>query len=286
MKYNKIKINLAKKIQKLLTLCLNCAKLVLGYTGIVVYFFGQKSQPLSGELDQKNKKQNKKAKIAEISNFASNLPITGPASPAVTQGGLSQSGNNVSNHVILAEKSNSFSYYAFCFLSKRFFIAKRFGIKKSALYCPTNKKQKEQKHDSWLLSVTRHFKANRPEQNYADPLGRSGINSPSFARQSGLALLQPRPSQTDYSVSQRNQLFPEWSWFLPGKTRLKKNGSWQFNVDCQFESSLNLLSFLLFSICPYVLAETKIKYFYRLADYSNQILVYSVRRQIQTGWIN
>jgi hypothetical protein len=168
-------LKLNKKQPNQLTFWASCAKLMLGYTGIVVYFGGQKSLAQQGTLDHQYKKQKQK--------ISSNKPKLAYRGQNQLNSGFCQSGETVSAVTTLASKLNSLiDFLTFCFLPKRFFV------EKTTLYAKIKNKI-AQYHDSWLLSVTRHFARGGSQQNYADSLGRSGINPEGPERQSGVALL-------------------------------------------------------------------------------------------------
>jgi hypothetical protein len=231
----------------------------------VVYFAGQKSQAKIGNLSQQDKNQNKKQKrqTAQNSDLAQKPFLTGQ----------NLSGNNASLCVIETVKQINYfiAFITFCFLSKRFFV-KRLSIKKSPLDQPIkNKNQRTKSNDRWSLSARRHLASNRPQQNHADSLGRSGINSQSPERQSGLALLYQRAGRGNYSLSPKNQLLPQRR---KGFEQLKVS-VWSWLQSLRIESAasgLITLSFLISQTTQYVLAKTKILYDYSLADYSDEFL--------------
>lgn len=264
MKINKNYLKLAKKAFTALTILLGCATMILRYTGIVVYFEGQKSRSKQDKLGLQNKNQNKKTQLLA---------------------GQNQSGGNVSiNTVVVAEKSIIsivFSLYkTFWLLSKRFFVAcsqKRFGIKRSALYQNQNinKNKKGENYDCGLLSSRRHFDQNRSEQNYFDPLGRSWVNTQSWTRQSRMALLHQGTSRRNCSISSRDKLFSrkrEGSCF---RLRRKAN-NWlkQFRF-CSISSCLISLSLLILSKKQNALSKNKIYNFNSLNKFSNEVFAFS-----------
>ncbi len=97
-------------------------------------------------------------------------------------------------------------------------------------------------YDRWLLPLTRHFAANRSQQNHADSLGRRGINSQSPSRQSGLALLYQRSSRRNYSFGERNELLSESRF---GTVKSKQNCS-----QSVFPRTNQIISHLRFALTP------------------------------------
>jgi len=229
MKNKTFMLNLAKITKQALTFCLTYATLSLGYTGIVVYFAGLKSQAVKGNFDQQDKNQNKKQKrqIAKISDLTKNPLVSGLLKSArqsqikrLDQAEILESGNNALAVTLAGKQSNLIiAFITFCFLSKRFFVKnlqKRFSNQESKLCQPQKiniKNKKEQNNDCWLLSFRRHLARNRSQQNHGDSLGRSGINSQSFARQPRLALLYPISGRRNYRIGSRNRLLSQAGCF-------------------------------------------------------------------------
>ncbi|MDD2807211.1 MAG: hypothetical protein PHW95_01670 [Patescibacteria group bacterium] len=236
--------------QKALTFSLNYAILILGYIGIVVYLDGLKSAAKLGKLTRQNKKQNK---------------IT-----YQLLAGQALSGASVLKAANLADQFNSnLPLFTFCFLSKRFFI-KRSKTKKQKIKINSN--------DSRLLSIKRHFAANRSQQNDVNSLGRSGLNSQGFARQSWLALLFQRTSRRNHSTRSGYQLLSRNGW-RSNKLRGTRAGFTS-------ESRVKSLKFLLIATAKYDLVETKQKFSYWLGNISSRFSVFTRPLSLDKGEIN
>lgn len=231
--------------QKALTFLLNYDTLNLEYIGIVVYFGGLKSVAKLSKLTRQNKKQNKTIYQLLAGQHLSGISAFKTAS--------------------IADQLNSDQPLStFCFLSKRFFI-KRSSAKKLKI--------KSHIHDSGLLSITRHFAENRSQQNDFNSLGRGGIDTQSFTRQSRLALLYQRTSRRNYSSRSGHQLLPR---NVCRSTRLQGT-----HASESFEPSVKSLKFLLFTTAKYVLVETKQNFHDWLETNSSRFTVY-IRPLTQT----
>ena len=200
----KIKLKLDKYCLKLLTFWLSYAMLTLEYTGIAVYFAGQKSYTPQGKEAQQNKKQNRGS--AKVGRYAS-TPLH--AGHLVAGGGSNYAPKAVttSTHPLLGIVTT------FCFLWKRLFVSQR-----SSLYKNKYKYNKTEHYDSRLLSTPRHLAGDRPQQNNRHPLGRGRSHSQSTPRQSRLALLHASTGRRNYSVGSRHRLLPQWARGLQKST--------------------------------------------------------------------
>ena len=237
MKIIKKYLRLANISQTILTFWLTYATMILRYTGIVVYFVGQKSYTHNGEEARQNKKQKQ--------------PYQLPA-------GVNHPGSSVSTAAIKAEEIICPSFgliQTFCFLCERFFASnvsttksRHYTSQIAAIFTAAIKIKTKRNacHDSRLLSATRHLARNRSQQNHADSLGRRGIDSQSSPRQSGLALLFQRSSGRNYPLGSRYQL-------LPRRTRTIFN---RFKKSCSTEQWFSIwrVTFLNLFNCSYDLA--------------------------------
>lgn len=263
MKTMQKQLNQAKFSQKLLTFCLNYAKLISEYIGIVVYFAGlEVTNTPDRAVAQQNKKQ-KQPQTAKISGLITNQ---------LNAGLEARSGASVLLATLADQLNSIIHFVTFCFLSKRFFVENiltRFGIR-SSLYQLKNKNKNNNSNDSRLLSVTRHLARNRSQQNHADSLGRRGFDSQSEPRQPWLALLYQRTSRRNSSLSSGDRLLSQRTRriFIPSK--LKRNGS------IRIEPRVILLSFFISHFATYVLAETK-NYFSNPLDRLTSVLIFSPR---------
>ena len=201
MKTKQIYLKLGKIHQNLLTFWLRYANIILGYTGIIVYFDGQKLYvPLVGLLDHpdKKQKQNYWLKLADLSLFGQNTFI----------------GRFIKT---------------FCFLSKRLFVTNNTRSNRNSSG-PKNKNQKQ--YASWLLPATRHVAPGGSQQGHGDSLGAAGINPQSDQGQPRLALLHQGASGRDYSVSQTDRLFSPFRQVERLKDRLGLLSLLFFNFTC------------------------------------------------------
>jgi len=278
-------LKLGKISQKLLTFSVIYANMIVEvywYSGIVVYFDGQKSMSRTDTLGHPNKKQKQKNRLGNSSvcqkakiafkwtnSSRSNqkwLISVSPTNQLIS--GLDQSAIGLSSQKKAVQSKFVFVILTFCFLSERFFVAfcKKIKSRKN------KNKTKNQNYDRWILPATRHLAGNRSQQNHLDSLGRGRINSSSSPRLSGLALLHQRSSRRNHSTGRRNRLFSQGAWFVQKisrrtKSKLKRNCITNF----KFYAGLVLLSFLNCKTPKYVLANTKSKYFYSLEKISNGI---------------
>lgn len=204
MNYSKKQLNLANNIEKALTFWVTCATLISEYTGIVVYFFGQKSRTSLRKVVQKNKKQNKKISYPKIGYLITQFEYSAGISHSGISVSKAANGNAPQFNIYCALKS---VVMTFCFLWERLFVS----LQRSTLYKTKIKINKNKNHDSRILPASRHFAGNRPQQNNCHQMGRRGINPQSPQRQSWLEMLHQASSRRNLETSQGNKLFPRWS---------------------------------------------------------------------------
>ena len=250
IKKMKIKVKLGKFWLKLLTFWLSCATLISEYTGIAVYFAGQKSYTPWGKEAQQNKKQ-KRTTSAKISRSGQTQLRAGRQ---MTSGGSSIYATKAAQ---LYNGTSPWGTFAtFCFLRKRLFVSQR-----SALYKNKDKNNKTEHYDSRLLSTPRHSAGDRPQQNNRHSLGRGRTDSQSAPRQSRLALLQSSAGRRNYSIGSRHRLFPQWPQRSQEPTR---------NSRFTFSWSVRLLGVL--NCATYVWSYHQQHSYYSLEKYTKNIL--------------
>jgi len=275
-------LKLGKISQKLLTFSIFYANMILEvywYSGIVVYFDGQKSRSKNDKLGHPDKKQKQKNRLGNsstcrqakitcqrvITSRPSQKWLISVSPTNQLNSGPDQSAVGLSSQKEAVKHNFVFVILTFCFLSKRFFVDFCRGIK--GLNKNKNKSNDrelpcQQNYDCWILPATRHLAGNRPQQNHADSLGRGRLNSSSPSRFTGLALLYPRPSRRNYSTGFGNRLLSQGAWFVQKISRRTGN---ELKRSCitnfKFNAGLSLLSFLIYKTPKYVLARTKNKYF-------------------------
>jgi len=209
-------LKLANSKRKLLTFSLCYAKLILKYTGIVVYFSGLKSFAYLYAPDQQNKKQ-------KLNGW-------------LTQAASSCLGHVIHTHGITYRAAASSvvttirrmcAIIAFCFLPKRIFVDFKTSTTKSK-----NKNKQVHTYDCRKLSSARHTTRDRSQQDNGDSLGRAGSDSCCAPRQPWLAVLHPRTGRGNYSVSQNNRLLPHHRYDLVRvNQKPTRFGSAQFCAD-------------------------------------------------------
>lgn len=220
-------LNLAKTSQKPLTFWLRCAKLILEYIGIVVYYLTNTVGKLTAIFTSLN--------IGGVVYFDGQNILyrlgrqeDHPDKKQKQTGKLTIASLGMVGRQLYLGFPNTF-----CFLSKRFFVEKNARLPfrlRSGFGDGQNKNKKVHLYDCRLLSPPRHIARGRSQQNYRDSLGAAGTNSPSPEGFSRLALLYQRTSRADRAIGSPDQLFSQCRQFV------------------RLERVISLLSFLIFRI--------------------------------------
>lgn len=253
---------------------------------------GKEAQPNQSQLPLRLDRSEASARRAEADKKQKQSNLDQNSQIALNQllaGFVARSGDSASTAATKVDQLNIASlglFATFCFLCERLFYfldaqlnknKSRINYTRLAFGSPKRTKTKtkiEHKHDSRLLSATRHTSRNRSQQDHCYSLGRRGINPYCPKRQQGLALLYQKTSRRNSSTGQGDQLLPPFNRQIENKQKgtreiqlLKRKNFRQrcCTIDkisrgrATSHGSLDLLSFLIGKVSSCKLLTTNYK---------------------------